>query len=237
MITFVNRLLGRRTSKQIGALVALAVSSLIARGIVESMIQEDNVTLRLQWARGNYGHRVHCRRNGWSWELVTHPITNPAGPYSTNALDVDIVPVAAWVRCGKEVVIPRLESMSHLELIECIHNLEPSHPVLEWFARQFEKLAKGNVLDNDALRGLLLLGARRYFKTLPNADRLQRTIEPALMTLLRTQAAVSRDAKDDVDEQIVAGRDYAQALVEVLQETHPLEARRAAHACFSQMSG
>ena len=69
----------------------------------------------------------------------------------------------------------------------------------------------------------MLLGVRRFVKTIPSSDRLHETIEPALVTLLRMNAAGGNK-----EESLFESENYAAALIAFLQETHPLEAKRAA---------
>lgn len=200
-----------------------ALQSLHARSLIEAF-DLDGCRARMQGSRGNFGTQLELRQEHGSWSLTAAPIVNPAGPFAKESLGGEIQPLALWTACGKASELPRVDRLPHLELVEWLRELEARHPASEWVAQQFKRLAEGERPSNDDLQGVVLLGVRRFVKTIPSSDRLHETIEPALVTLLGMNSANSGGA-----ENLFESENYAAALITFLQETHPLEAKRAAH--------
>ncbi|HEX6928942.1 MAG TPA: hypothetical protein VF267_06810 [Gammaproteobacteria bacterium] len=217
----------RRNVEQVRGRVEDALHSLRARGVIENFEVAGPSALLLQWGRGNFGLRLELGRAGRNWELVAIPITNPAGPFAGGDLVADIQPLVHWRPCGSQTALPGVDRVPHLELLAWVQDLEERHPVAEWLGRQFRRLAGGERPDNEELRGVMLLGVRRFLKTIPSTDRLHETIEPALMTLLRGRSRKPAPA-DAGGMEVIAGEDHAASLIGCLQETHPLAAKRAA---------
>ncbi|MBW3567965.1 MAG: hypothetical protein KY410_08435 [Proteobacteria bacterium] len=202
-----------------------ALHSLRARGSIESF-ELGRSGAQLQGGRGNFGMQLDLERNGVSWQLISTPITNPAGPFSESDIAGEILPMPYWVSCGKRVVLERVQRMRHLELVDWIRDLETRHPAADWLGVQFRRLAEGERPSPNELQGIVLLGVRRFIRTIPSSDRLHETIEPALVTLLRMQ---SKNGTAKKDEDVFESEDHAAALLQFIQETHPLEAKRAVH--------
>lgn len=217
---------GKKSEEQMGQRLEQALQSLRARGIVEAFTGTGRGAFRLQWDRGNYGLALEARRERGGWALAVTPISNPAGPFAGEDLGGEVAALTEWRTCGKESRLERLDRIGHVELVDYLRGLEHDHPAAEWMNAQVRRLAEGERLSDDDLQGLVLLGARRFLKTIPGSDRLHEAIEPALVTLIAmTSSKPARVEEAELD--VVAGEDYGRALVDFLQETHPLEAKRA----------
>lgn len=199
-----------------------ALQSLHARSLIEAYDLRKG-SARFHGGRGNFGTQLDLQQAGGSWSLTATPVTNPAGPFAKGSMGSEVHPLAMWTTCGKPVALSHVERLPHLELVEWLRELESRHPASEWLAQQFKRLAEGERPSNDDLQGVVLLGVRRFVKTIPSSDRLHETIEPALVTLLCMTSASS-----DKEESLFESESYAAALITFLQETHPLEAKRAA---------
>ncbi|HEX7029231.1 MAG TPA: hypothetical protein VF254_01440 [Gammaproteobacteria bacterium] len=217
---------GRKGEAGMCARVEQALHSLRARGLVETFQHFEPATFRLQWDRGNFGFELMALRAGRGWNLEFAPLCMPAGPFAASAIGSEVVPLPGWVRCGPAGVLERVDRMAHIALVDWLRRLETGHPAADWLAGQFLRMAKGERPRADELQGMVMLGARRFVKTIPGSDRLHEAIEPALLTLLRMNAGNARAGSED---EVIAGEDYGRALIGFLQETHPLEAKRAAH--------
>lgn len=217
---------GRKSETQACDRVEQALHSLRARGLVESFQRFEPALFRWQWDRGNFGFELKLLRAGRGWDIEFAPLCTPAGPFAGGDIGGEVVPLAGWVRCGDAGSLERLDRMTHMELVDWLRGLEAGHPAADWLGEQFRRMAKGERPGQEQLQGMVLLGARRYVKTIPGADRLHEAIEPALVTLLRMNA--SNTVPSDEDE-VIAGEDYGRTLIGFLQETHPLEAKRAAY--------
>lgn len=217
---------GRKSEEQMGQRLEQALHSLRARGIVETFKPVAPAVFRLQWDRGNYGLELAAQRARRGWEMTVTPICNPAGPFAGDKLGGEIMSLPEWLACGKTGRLERLDRTGHVDLVDYIRELEATHPAAEWMSALVKRLAEGDRPSEEDLQGLVLLGARRFLKTIPGSDRLHEAIEPALVTLI----AMTSSRQPQVEESeldVFAGEDYGRALVEFLQETHPLEARRA----------
>lgn len=223
---------GRSREEQIRERLDQALHSLRARGSIDSFLHDGSSGILLQWNRGNFGHRLRVDGRRRHWTLTATPITNPAGPFVSGSLVGEIVPLAEWTRCGTDVSLERAHEAGHLALIEWIRNLEHRHPAGEWLGGQFKRLAEGEHPDQEELQGVVLLGVRRFLKTIPSADRLHETIEPAVQTLLRIRSKTRSSGSGD-EHEVFASEDYAASLIALIQETHPLEAKRAAQRYMS----
>lgn len=213
---------GRNNGSAMQVRLEQALQSLNARSLIETYeLQESSA--RIHGGRGNFGTQLELHQDRAGWLLAATPIANPAGPFATGVPSGEICPLALWIACGKGVELPRVDRTAHPELVEWLRELESRHPAVEWMAQQFKRLAKGERLSNDDLQGVVLLGIRRFVKTISSSDRLHETIEPALVTLLRMNSA-----SGGREENMFESENYASALISFLQETHPLEAKRAA---------
>lgn len=222
---------GRKSEEQMGLRLDQALHSLRARGIVESFQRTGTARFRLQWSRGNYGVELAAER-ARGWQLQATPIANPAGPFAAKNISDEVRPIAEWAECGEPAILTRLDRVGHIELVDWIRELENRHPAAAWLAEQVRRLAVGERLDNETLQAMVLLGARRFLKTIPGSDRLHEAIEPALVTLIgMTRRTPPKAAEAELE--VFAGQDYGRTLVDVLQETHPLEARRAVQLYMS----
>lgn len=208
-----------------------ALHSLKARGVVESFHDMDGKTpcLRLQWDRGNFGHEVALSANSMSAEVIVRAIALPTGPFGGKEPSTEILPITGWRPVGEASSLGVLKKLPHTTLVEAIRLLEASHPALEWFEDRFKALAKGVTPEPAELSAMVLLGARKFLKTIPNANRLNEAVEPAMVTLLRAAAREKQESDGDDNLLFSADSGFAQALVSFIQETHPLDAKRAAH--------
>lgn len=201
-----------------------ALQSLRARGIVDRFERSGADHLRLQWARGNFGLALTVSgKRPASLEAV--PICNPAGPFADDVLGDEVLPIKEWRTCGPAQSLSKADRLAHVALIEMLLALENTHPAMDWLAEQFRRMARGEQPGAGELQGIVLLGGRRYVKTIPASDRLHEAMEPALATLLRMNRTSSAE-NSELD--VFAGEDYGRALLEFLQESHPLAATRAA---------
>ncbi|HEX6928865.1 MAG TPA: hypothetical protein VF267_06425 [Gammaproteobacteria bacterium] len=226
-MAFIRQLLslGRKSEARACSRIAQALDSLRARGLIESFQHTEPAAFRWQWDRGNFGFELRALRAGRGWELEFAPVCTPAGPFADGTISGEVAPLQDWVHCGMAGRLERFGRLTHVELVDRLRELEVGHPVADWLGERFRRMAKGERPNAEDLQGMVLLGARRFLKTIPGSDRLHETIEPALVTLLHMRAG--RAAADE--DEIVAGEDYGNALLGFLQETHPLEAKRAAY--------
>lgn len=208
-----------------GDQIERALQSLHARGIVQSFQRMRDATFRAQWDRGNFGIELAAIQSGRYWNLAVTPICNPAGPFAGKLIGGEVLELSAWVACDKPRQLERIDRLGHVALVDRLRALEEGHPAARWLTDQFLRMAAGERLENGDLQGMVLLGARRFLKTIPGADRLHESMEPALLTLLRMNRAQRKQDTDTLE--VIAGADYAAALLGFLQEAYPLEARRA----------
>lgn len=211
---------GRINADELLTRLEQALHSLHARGSIEHFELGDSEA-RVQSGRGNFGMQLDIVRDRDEWRLAATPVTNPAGPFGRGEAGDEVHPMPYWVVCEKGAELKEVQRASHLEIVEWLRYRETRHPAADWLAQQLRRLAEGNRLSHEELRGIVLLGGRRFLKTLPASDRLHEMMEAAIVTLLRMQAVGNRE------EGILETRDFASALVGFLRETHPLEAKRA----------
>lgn len=197
-----------------------ALYSLRARGAIESF-ELANTGARFQGDRGNFGCLLELEEKSGKVALVATPIANPVGPFARDVLGDEILPIARWVPCGPPVELPLLHKISHLELVDWLREQGANHPVTDWISQQFRQLADGKEIGDRDLQAIVLLGVRRFLKSIPSTDRLHESVESALVTLFRLKGTNESDVFGDANG--------AAALVSFIQETHPLEAKRAAH--------
>lgn len=207
-----------------------AIASLLARGLVEEFRETaDGRGFVLQWSRGNFGHRIML--DSRQRDLVASAVALPVGPFGGSEPADQILPMRQWLPVGADVPLGRIRKISHVELVEAIRQQGLVHPCLAWFAGCIAALAEGKRLKPETLSGMVLLGARKYLKTIPNSDRLNEKIGAATQTLLdmaiRERKAM-RPADDDDTVLVLSTRaGNARAILDYLQETHPIETRRA----------
>lgn len=213
---------GRNNGNAVQVRLEQALQSLNARSLIETYELQESLA-RIHGGRGNFGTQLDLLQDRGGWLLKATPIANPAGPFATSGTGGEICPLSLWTPCGKSVALPRVDKLPHLELVEWLRELESRHPASDWMSQQFKRLAEGERPSNDDLQGVVLLGVRRFVKTIPSSDRLHETIEPALVTLLGMNSKSSNE-----EESMFESENYAAALITFLQDTHPLEAKRAA---------
>lgn len=214
------------------ARIALALHSLQARGLVEAFRElPDRSGYVLQWARGNFGHRVTLDASGR--EIIATPVALGVGPFGGSNATEEIRPMLEWLPVASESRLGRVRQLGHTGLIEAIRLQGLEHPCLAWFASRVQRLAEGQRLKASDPASMVLLGARKFFKTIPNTDRLNERIPAAVLALLELAAREKRNARKQGDqgEEVLlfssSPSGHARALLEYLGETHPMETRQA----------
>lgn len=207
-----------------------AMASLLARGLIEQYRETaDGRGFVLQWSRGNFGHRIML--DSRLREVVASSVALPVGPFGGSEPVDEILPMQQWLPVGSDVSLGRIRQLGHVELVEEIRQQGLTHPCLAWLADRIIALAEGKRLTPGILSSMVLLGARKYLKTIPNSDRLNERIGAATRTLLdmaiRERKAMQPSYDDDEVLVLSARTGNARALLDYLQETHPMEARRA----------
>lgn len=205
-----------------------ALYSLQARGSVAGFGSSDDVPdgFRLQWDRGNFGELLGFDKRGGK-VLMAAPIALPAGPFGGKSPLAEIRPITDWKIVGNRMELGNIARLGQIELIDAIRERECRHPAIEWLGKCLRELAEGRSLPSETLEAMLLLGFRRFAETIPNADRLNEVIEPALLTLLRMASREKSQGGNHEMDIFSMGGGYAQAMLECLQESHPLELNRA----------
>lgn len=206
------------------ALVSLQARSSIAQFSATTDIPEGH---RLQWDRGNFGELLGLDKRGGKILFVA-PIALAVGPFGGKSPVNEIRPIAEWKVVGQRTDLGNLNRMGQIELVEAIRAREAKHPALDWLGKGLRELAEGRSLPSETLEAMLLLGFRRFVKTIPNADRLNEAIENALVTLLgMASREKEQEAGGDGADIFSMGGGFAQAMLECLQDSHPLELKRA----------
>lgn len=206
-----------------------ALHSLQARGSITQFTASSDAPdgFRLQWDRGNFGELLGFDKRGGK-TLLSAPVALAVGPFARKLPVNEIQPISDWQIAGNRVVLGAINRLGQVELIDTIREREAHHPAIEWLGKGLRELAEGRSLPGEKMEAMLLLGFRRFVKTIPNADRLNEVVEAALVTLLgmarREKAQQTADEGADI---FSIGGGFAQAMLECLQESHPLELKRA----------
>ncbi|MDX1442338.1 MAG: hypothetical protein R3270_01035 [Gammaproteobacteria bacterium] len=206
-----------------------ALQSLGARGLAEGHKElSSGRGYVVQWSRGNFGQRVTL--DSRLRDVIVTPVALGVAPFGGDEPVEEIQTMDQWLPVGSDVNLGRLRKIAHVDLIEAIRLEGLEHPCVKWFGDRLAALAEGRRLKPTDLQSMVLLGARKFLKSIPNTDRTHERIPAAIITLLDMAARERRrqQAAGGEDMGIFGGEEnYAQAILEFLQETHPMETRRA----------
>ena len=215
------------------ARIEQALQSLVARALADGYRELPNSPgFVMQWARGNFGHRIILEQRRQMVQLT--PVAPGVPPFGDLESAGNVGSMAQWLPVGGAMVPGPLRRIGHVDLIEVIRQQGLSHPCLAWFGDRIEVLAEGRRLKPTDLQSMVQLGARKFLKTIPNTDRTHekvRAVTLALVDLARREH-VQRTTDTDITLFADARHGYASAMLEFLQETHPIEVRHAVqHHC------
>lgn len=206
-----------------------ALHSLVARGLADSFRELPNSQgFVMQWARGNFGHRVTLGSHQRLVQLT--PVALGVPPFGDIDTIGDAGSMAQWLPVGSTVVAGQLRRTSHIELVETIRLQGLEHPCLAWFSNRIETLAEGRHLKPTDLQSMVQLGVRKFLNTIPNSDRIHEKVQAAALALVGLALRERKQrifGNDSITLFASGSQGPAEMMLEFLRETHPIDVRRA----------
>lgn len=226
----VKRLLSGQQPDQLARMES-ALASLRARNVVEAYRElPGGDGFVLQWARGNFGHRLTLDTRGR--ELQATPVALGVGPFGNDkpgGPGGDSQGLQQWLSAGSSQPVGRMNQLGQVALVESIRQCGLGHPCLDWFTDRLAALAEARHLRPGDLEALVKLGARKYLMTIPNADRTHELIPAVIRTVLDLAARERKNLHHTSDDVMTLSSNsgFAQMLLGFLEESYPLEMQQA----------